>query len=35
MKIKFEKVSLLYDGAYLCNMEMDIYRKKDPNQILD
>ena len=36
MKTKFEKVSLLYDGAcYLCNMEMDIYRKKDPNQILD
>ena len=36
MKTKFEKVSLLYDGAcYLCNMEMDIYRKKDPKQILD
>ena len=36
MKPKFDKVSLYYDGAcYLCNMEMDIYRKKDPEGILD
>ena len=36
MKKKYKKVSLLYDGAcYLCNLEMDIYRKKDPKKLLD
>ena len=36
MKTKFDQVALFYDGAcYLCNMEMDIYRKKDPKKLLD